>query len=447
MLGIAVDSGVLDGAAGDASAGKAGTSGQAGAVGGGGSAGSNQGGHAGKAGASSGGSAGLGQGGTSGTAGKSGAAGIALGGASGGGGAAGVAGSSGQAGSAGNGGTLGLGGSNLGGSAGQGGTNNAGAAGGLAGGGSGGSVAYNPPWWDPDFKTRWPIQISNQSSSAVADLGLQVGLPVKAASIDSSPPPFNAWHIVRWDAVGKSWTSVSRDIDELEASQRIWFRLAAQISKGGVDNSYYLYANNPSAQSVPFDPLVFENFWPFDASHADWTQSGNVTYSNGALELNGTNGAGSVRSANKKLGPGNALDFLLTVVQPVTSTQSWFCGGFQRENDFQNSTPWSLWISRSGTQVQSEFWLDYSNEQTGNPVNFAVNNPRHYSIERFKRKSVYLRDFVETNSLSFGSDYNTALQLRFTANGGSRIRVDFARTRKAMDPEPSAKLLAQEDHL
>jgi len=160
---------------------------------------------------------------------------------------------------------------------------------------------------------------------------------------------------MRWDSKASSWSVLPRAIDDLGAAQRIWFRAIADIAGSAKDQDYFLYAQNPGAQPVPFDPGVFEFYNGFDASSADWTQTGNVTFSAGSMVLDGAGSGGSVRSANKTYGNNTAIDFRMVAMQNVAGGSNWFCGGFQRQSDFTDTVPWTLWISRSSQTSTRSF--------------------------------------------------------------------------------------------
>jgi len=378
-----------------------------------------------------------------GSAGNAGHAGSGQGGASGKGGSPAQGGSAGQGGSIAQGGTAGEGGSpEQGGSAGQGGAAEGGAAGQAGASGQGGADAgpvFDPPWWDATFHARWRIEVSNGAASALSQ-GFQLNLPVQSAKLDSAPAPFHSWRIVRWDPSSSKWTSLPRFIDQRGGFQWIWFRSPAAIAAGEKDSDTFLYFDNSAPPHVSSDPSVFEMFSPFDSSSAAWAQQGTVNYNNGFVVIDGANAGGSIRSANATWGPGHAVDFAMAIVNPVADNSAWLCGGFQRQSDFTDNRPWSLWISRGPARIRPEFYSGTSGDHDGNLFDVDSPNNHIYGIERFRTEQVFLRDFEVVDKLSFATPFDLPMQVRFTALAGSRIRVDFARIRLALNPAPTAAL-------
>lgn len=417
-LGCSLDRmGTADPGAGGAtpSGGSGGAAGTPGTGGTGGEAGST-------GGSSAGGSAGLG----------------GSGGSSGSGGSGGVAGESGSGGGAGTGAT--------GGSAGTAGTGatggSAGAAGSGATGGSGGTTStYQPPWWDGSWKSRRPVEVVKPAGSAL-EPGFQVGLPIPSGTGPGAPS--SAWRVVSWD--GSSWTDLPRVVEVVGTTTWVWFRTVASIPAGSTDDRYWIYSANPVAPEPPFAADVFEFHAFFDAIDASkWTTEGDVYLGIGSTVLDG-NGAGASVRSTKTFPPGHAVDFAMTVDEPLASDGVWFCGGFQRQDDFTNTVPWILWISRSVSHIDTEFYNGGGISWTGSNVGVDQGIEHAYGIERFERKMRYLRDQALFEEFTWGSDFAQPLQIRFSAYNGSVIRVRYARIRRASDPAPTASLGAVEIH-
>lgn len=309
--------------------------------------------------------------------------------------------------------------------------------------GSGGGTVYDPPWWDPSFHSRARIEVSNGAASQL-EQGFQVVLPVESSKLDSAVAPFDAWRIVRWNASTSAWSSLPRFIDRRGANQWIWFRAPEAIAAGGDDADTFLYFENQTPSPASSDLSVFDMFAPFDASSSDWAQQGTVNYSNGSVIINGANAGGSIRSANATWGPGNAVDFFMTIVAPVADSSAWLCGGFQRQNDFVDTLPWSLWISRAPARIRPEFYSNAAGNFEGSLIDVDSPNGHFYGIERFSKEQVFLRDFAVVDTLSYATAFDLPMQVRFSAYAGSRIRIDFARVRKALNPAPTAVLKKSE---
>ena len=248
---------------------------------------------------------------------------------------------------------------------------------------------------------------------------------------------------MRWDAAAKTWTNVARHIDVLGVRQIVWFRNQKAIAVGATDSDTFLYLDNPSPPPIVANTGVFDMFAPFDASSSAWAQQGNVNFFNGAVILDGTNVGGSIRSAGATWGVRYAVDFWMAVEAPVVNNSQWFCGGFQRENDFVNNAPWSLWISRTSGDLVPEFY-----SSSGNVVGskFAVDSPNghYYSIERFPTTHRFRRDFAVVDSLTVTNAFTAPMQVRFSAYAGSRLSIDFARVRQAFPSPPGAVLVNAE---
>ena len=157
-------------------------------------------------------------------------------------------------------------------------------------------------------------------------------------------------------------------------------------------------------------------------------------------------GDASIRSQVNTFAPGNAVDFGMTVLTPLPNAGLWFCGGFQRQNDFTNVQPWILWISRAPSNIQTEIDNGLGVVWTGSnvPVNQGVGHV--YGVDRFQKKVVFRYDHVEKANHGWGAAYGDALQIRFSAYAGSKIRVTFARVRQARDPWPEASLGKSEQY-
>ena len=381
---------------------------------------------------STGGTSGGGAGGTAAVGGGGG------GGSPGGGGAAGVGGA-GAGGAAGSGGTGGVGGA--GGGGGAGGVGGGGGSGGS--GASGGAPSFDPPWWNTAHKTRFRIDVKNVSGGELGK-GFQIALPVTSASIDGAAAPWSGWRIARWSS--GAWAELPRVIEEVAGKQWIWFRAEAPISAGVTDVSYYLYAKNPAAAAPAFASGVFEYHTFFTGwDPASWELEGGVTLDGTYVVLDGAGSGGSIRHKAKQWAPGFATDFEMTVASPLSGSGQWFCGGFQRQTDFTNSSPWALWISRTPSVIDVENYTGGLSWKGGN-VPVAQGQPHVYGVERFAKKVAFRYDHAPKDASTFGSDYLTPLQMRFSAYTGSKIKVRWARIRQASDPPPAAAVGVAEQY-
>jgi len=133
------------------------------------------------------------------------------------------------------------------------------------------------------------------------------------------------------------------------------------------------------------------------------------------------------------------------VIAPLASSSTWFCGGFQRQNDFTNSSPWVLWISRTPSQIDVESYINPGNWK-GTSVPPATGSEHVYSVERFPTKHAFLYDLAQKDVTTWSSSYSQPLQIRFSAYNGSKIAVRYARVRMTADPPPQATLGASEVH-
>jgi hypothetical protein len=308
----------------------------------------------------------------------------------------------------------------------------AGSAGTAGAGGTG--PTFDPPWWNAQWRERWPILIQNPCDKELA-VGYQIGLRADGYAIS----PTLSWRILRWN--GSSWSDVPRLVEQVGAATWVWFGVASPIPMHAHDDSYWLYADNSTAVEPPAPTGLFDFLEDFGATEpGSWTTTGNVSFHAGYVRLDGAGGNGGSIRSDVKFGPGHAIDFAMTVDKPKTSATRWFCGGFQREQDFTDTVPWILWISRSSTSVRSEFWngagIQYNGKETG--VDTGVEHV--YGIERFPRRNVFLRDHQEFDVYSFSTDFSTPLQIRFTAYTDSVLLVRYARIRKACDPRPEGTI-------
>jgi hypothetical protein len=306
-------------------------------------------------------------------------------------------------------------------------------------GGGGGSTSYDPTWWDPAYKKRWPIHIS---APTPLPEGFQVPLPVEASNIDNANAPFDAWRIVRFD--GSAWSESTRLIETVAGNQWIWF--CTETAVAGSDDSYWLYAANPSAPAPPGGQSVFDFYGALGQANATaWAETGNVFHDGWQAILDGAGSGGSIRTNGTTFGSNRGVDFAMTVITPLASTSVWLCGGFQREADFNNTIPWILWISRNPGQIDVESYIT-PDDWKGSNVPPAVGSEHVYSVERFDTKNVFLYDLAEQDSNTWTSAYTQALQIRFSAYNGSKIGVRWARIRRTADPPPDATLATAETH-
>ena len=306
-------------------------------------------------------------------------------------------------------------------------------------GGAGGSTSYDPTWWDSAYKKRWPIHISAPTS---LPQGFQVPLPVQASNIDGASAPFEGWRIVRFD--GSAWSESTRLIETVAGQQWIWFRTETAVA--GSDDSYWLYAANPSAPAPASGQSVFDFYGALGQANATvWVATGNVSHDGQGAILDGAGNGGSIRTNGATFGSNTGVDFAMTVMTPLASSSVWLCGGFQREADFTNSSPWILWISRSPGQIDVESYITPGNWK-GSYVPPAVGIEHIYSVERFDTKNVFLYDLAEQDSNTWTSAYTQPLQIRFSAYNGSEIGVRWARIRRTADPPPTATLATAETH-
>ncbi|MBW2523550.1 MAG: hypothetical protein JRI23_05220, partial [Deltaproteobacteria bacterium] len=203
---------------------------------------------------------------------------------------------------------------------------------------------------------------------------------------------------------------------------------------------------NPSALAPADGQSVFDFYGPLgQANPSVWAQTGNVSYDGSRAILDGAGGGGSIRTNGTTFGSNTGVDFAMTVITPLASSSWWLCGGFQREADFTNTTPWILWISRNPGQIDVESYIT-PGSWTGSNVPPAVGSEHVYSVERFDRKNVFRYDLAELDSNTWTSAYTQALQIRFSAYNGSKIGVRWARIRRTADPPPIATLGAAETH-
>jgi hypothetical protein len=314
-----------------------------------------------------------------------------------------------------------------------------GSGGSSTGGGTGGAAIHDPAWWDPAHKTRYPITITNPSGPNTPK-DLQVVLSVDTQALDKATTPYAGWRIVSWD--GSKWTEQTRVIDDAAGRQWIWFRLSAPLNTGQTDTSHWLYTDDPSAQAPPYASDVWEYVKIFDTQDpANWfaQNATNQTWDGSSVLLDG-NGAGSSLRSKNTYGPNVGLDFAMTVVSPLASAAQWFCGGFQRTNDFIDQSPWILWISRSPAAIVPEFYDGGGGNHvgTGLPIDFTAEHI--YGIDRFARLDVFRYDNSASEQISWSTDYNTQHQIRFTAYNGSKIKLRWVRVRKALNPPPTLTL-------
>jgi len=295
-------------------------------------------------------------------------------------------------------------------------------------------------WWDPAFRVRIPIIVTNASVAAMP-VGFEVGLQL---DLDAAPcdGPRDAIRIVSEDG-----SELDRYIDELGMTDEwTWFRATAAVPAGQTA-AYWLYCQNPDAGAAPADPAaVFRFFDDFDgaALSSAWQSKNTVVVANGAATIGGGGLTDSGILTTATWGPGTGVDYIVSIANPANAD---FWAGFQ--TGFPDQPPWIQWWSESPPGIRPDYAstpLD-NGQFLGTSVPLGT-TPHLFGVEYYGTNSMYRYQDEIAQHHAHGSLVDPT-QLNFRLHNHSAttaVSYHMARVRHAIDPPPAVTLGAAETY-
>jgi uncharacterized protein DUF2341 len=295
-------------------------------------------------------------------------------------------------------------------------------------------------WWDPTFRWRIPLTITNGSTAALGD-GFQVGLHF---DLDAEPctGPRDNIRIVYGNT-----TEVARVVDEVGTLEWTWFRLQVALAAGATSSEYWLYCGNPSPTPALADPtVVFEFFDDFLGTTLGpaWMKQSSVSVGGGVVTLGGVGLLDSGILTIKTWPAGTAVDYTVSIATPSGSD---FWAGFQ--NGFPDMQPWIQWWS----ETAGDFRPDYASGPTDTAQFLGTNVPLDtamhlWGVEYYGHVAMYrFDDNVAERHVHATSANPPALNFRLHNHSATTpVEYGMARVRKAADPPPTVTAGAAETY-
>jgi hypothetical protein len=233
----------------------------------------------------------------------------------------------------------------------------------------------------------------------------------------------------------------------------VWFAITRAIASGAND-TYALHYGNPSAGAAPANgSAVFSLYddFPGSAPSAQWVTLGSPTVSGGTIRLHAWDSDASPSPDSMRTNPmtdnvqaASWLQIDATVTNPASPADVvngfWFWIGFQRQGDFDPSSPWVLWVSRQPSQISAED-VELDASFTGGTLGEDTQS-HTYVIARAPSSTSFYRDGVQAFVSPYGNSADYALMLRNWMQS-SDVVISLVRDRPLVDNEPTVVLGAE----
>jgi len=141
------------------------------------------------------------------------------------------------------------------------------------------SQSQNTSWWNPAYKYRKPINISNQHNSDLPK-GYSVNISVNTNDLYSHQKlrsDGKDLRIVWYNSSSEAWLELDR-VNETNfntVNTQIWFKTQVSINPNTDDTNYYLYYGNEYADNPPENKSkvydVYDDFTQSDGDADGWT--------------------------------------------------------------------------------------------------------------------------------------------------------------------------------
>jgi hypothetical protein len=303
----------------------------------------------------------------------------------------------------------------------------------------GGGVADAPPkqpdasqiaWWDPGWKTRFRITVTNVST---LPRGYQIGVPINLDAAPCGGPHDNA-RIVH-APTSANQNEVNRVVDELPNQQWLWFRLADGLAANTSNSDYFLYCNfqGTSPSAVLADPTkvfdLFEGFAGTTIDTAKWLVQGNVSVAASTANM----AQGSAIQTKISFSQNVAADFMLQVSPAANAAENFFVG-FHPNDFIVSSTPVLVWYGGANGTATNDIHTA-ENPGGGNSTEYGpsrtIDTQAHlYGIEMFA-DSVEFRQMGTgvLNGFPNGARLTAPLYFQVQNNSPGPISISAVRTR------------------
>jgi hypothetical protein len=286
-------------------------------------------------------------------------------------------------------------------------------------------------WWDPHYRWRIPLTITNMSASSMAT-GFQVALHYDLDAAPCSSPHDNV-RVVYAHAM-----ELDRVVDDVgTAAEWTWFPLQAALAPGATTTAYTLYCANPSPPAALADPaVVFDFFDDFNGTTLGtvWMKQNTVAVAGGVVTIGGGAVADSGILTTATWGPGTGVDYTAQVQTAATAD---FWAGFQV--GFPDQPPWIQWWTETASNIRPDY-RGNSSDPGFLGTNVALDTAMHfYGVEYYGLQAMYRYEDapVEHHVHAFGPS-STMLNFRLhNASGTNPVKYGMARVRKAVDPPPT----------
>jgi hypothetical protein len=287
-------------------------------------------------------------------------------------------------------------------------------------------------WWDPTYRWRIPLTITNGSPTAMAK-GFQV-----AVHFDLDAAPCTGSH----DGVRVVYNHVlelDRVVDDVgTAAEWTWFPIQAALAPSASTTAYTLYCANPAPPPPLGDPTaVFDFFDDFNGTSLSsaWTTKNTVTVAGGVVTVGGGGVTDSGLLTTATFGPNTGVDYLVQVQDPATAD---FWAGFQV--GFPDMPPWIQWWSETASNIRPDYASTSADQNEFLGTNVALDTAMHlYGVEYYGMHSMYRYLDAPVEHHDHATAANPAmLNFRLHNHSSSNpVKYGMARVRKAVDPPPT----------
>jgi hypothetical protein len=233
----------------------------------------------------------------------------------------------------------------------------------------------------------------------------------------------------------------------------VWLAITRAIGNGA-SNTYSVHYGDPSAGPAPAsgsNVFSFYDDFPGSTLSPQWVTLGSPTVSGGTVRLHAWDADASPDPDSMHTNPqtdnvqaASWLEIDATVTNPASPADAvngfWYWLGFQRQGDFQATTPWILWISRQMNQIWAED-VDVDASFTGNAV--TQDTQAHaYVVARAPSSTSFYRDGTQIYTAPYPNMTAYAVMLRNWMQS-SDVVVSLVRDRPLVDNEPTVTVGAE----
>jgi hypothetical protein len=236
----------------------------------------------------------------------------------------------------------------------------------------------------------------------------------------------------------------------------LWLALKDPLAAGATETRYSVYYDFPTAGAPPADATKVFALWDgFDGVQvsSQWVTNGGPVVSGGFVRLHqNTQDALATIYNVDKVPTLSALEWRFRISDPASAGTApagnfyWYWIGFQRQQDFQTTDPWLLWISRGANDLGEEVKIAGGACAAGCTGTLVTPDTAYhwYRIERDPTVTRFYRDGALIGTpIAAVNDTDFAVMMRnFAAT--SDLDVDWIRARELASPEPTVVVGAEQ---